>query len=286
MGALTRMAFAVSFAAAGCESRATSPAHPSATSSVQPPHASAESNAPAAPPAAVFDASLAPPAHARLASLEPLVPLAVPGYGDAVVSLPLGATGPKPVLIAVHGNYDRPEWQCATWRAILGNRGFILCPRGVARKDSPSPDDVRFTYERGFYAEVDAALAALRSGHADFVDPGPMMYAGFSLGAILGVSYVLRDPARFPRVVLIEGGEGGWGEKKFADAGGQRVLWGCGQAGCVGGAKALAARFERVKVPSHVVYGKGEGHGYTGAVADEIKKELDWLLDGDPRWAP
>jgi pimeloyl-ACP methyl ester carboxylesterase len=254
------------------------------------PSTSAQSPLPVRPiPSSPVSSDLrdASPARPKLDAADPLVALEVPGYGAAVVSLPVGATTPKPVLIAAHGNYDRPEWQCATWRSILGNRGFVLCPRGVARRDSPSPNDIRFTYANAsaFTAELDAALAALRSRYADFVDPGPLMYAGFSLGAILGVSYVLRDPSRFPRVVLIEGGEGGWGEAKLAAAGGQRVLWGCGQAGCVGGAKALAARFERAKVPSRVVYGKGEGHSYTGAVADEIKKELPWLIEGDERWA-
>ena len=271
------LAFGWLASASACDSHPSSRARPSSAPSTPASAATTTDDASGAPDT--------PPPHAKLASPEPLVPLDVPGYGAAVVSLPLGASASKPVLIAAHGNYDRPEWQCATWRAIVGDRGFILCPRGVMRRDSPSPDDIRFTYEKGFTAEVDAALAALRARFPDFVDVGPMMYAGFSLGAILGVSYVLRDPARFPRVVLIEGGEGGWGEKKFAASGGVRVLWGCGQAGCVGGAKAMAARFERAKVPSKVVYGRGEGHSYTGAVADEIKKELSWLLEGDARWA-
>src|SRR5262245_50559591 len=34
---------------------------------------------------------------------EPLQPLAVPGFGEAVVSVPLGARTPRPVVIALHG---------------------------------------------------------------------------------------------------------------------------------------------------------------------------------------
>lgn len=37
--------------------------------------------------------------------------LAVPGFGEAVVYAPQGE-GPRVVVVAAHGNYDRPEWQC------------------------------------------------------------------------------------------------------------------------------------------------------------------------------
>jgi hypothetical protein len=35
-----------------------------------------------------------------------------------------------------------------------------------------------------------------------------------------------------------------------------------------------------------VVHGKGVGHGYDGAVADEIAANFAWLVEGDPRFAP
>src|SRR5690606_13009554 len=118
-----------------------------------------------------------------LVSAHAVVSLPVAGFGDAVVSLPLGARAPRPVVLAVHGNYDRPDFQCMTWRAIVQDRGFVLCPRGVARRDSPGPDDVRFTFEGKLAAELDGAVAALRERYGAWVDSGPMLYLGFSLGA-------------------------------------------------------------------------------------------------------
>src|SRR5262245_9947598 len=92
-------------------------------------------------------AETVPPPTAPLAAPSSYETLAVDGgFGRAVVSLPLGSTGKRPVVIAAHGNYDRPEWQCEVWRGIVRNRGFVLCPRGVPRPDSPSRTDIRFTY--------------------------------------------------------------------------------------------------------------------------------------------
>src|SRR5262249_55456731 len=74
------------------------------------------------------------------------IDLPVQGFGEATVSVPLGATEARPLLIALHGNFDRPEWQCGTWRGITHGYPFIVCPRGVPRSDSPA-DSKRFTYQ-------------------------------------------------------------------------------------------------------------------------------------------
>src|SRR5262245_33853722 len=60
-----------------------------------------------------------PPEPAVLTAAEPFVDLPVEGHGAAVVSLPRGARDKRPVVIATHGNYDRPEWQCEVWREIV-----------------------------------------------------------------------------------------------------------------------------------------------------------------------
>ncbi len=88
----------------------------------------------------------------------------------------------------LHGNYDRPEWQCVVWRGIVGDAAFIRCPRGVPRPDSPSPDDIRFTYasNQALEREIDAGIGALRARFPLFVDDERPLYTGFSLGAIMG----------------------------------------------------------------------------------------------------
>lgn len=216
--------------------------------------------------------------------------LPVEGHGAAVVSLPMGATGPRPVLIATHGNFDRPDWQCDVWRKIAGGDCFILCPRGVARRDSPGPNDIRYAYptNEALEKEIRAGLAALRARFPEHVDPGPILYAGFSQGAIMGVSIVGRDPALFPRVVLVEGGHDKWSPgaaAAYAKGGGQRVLFACGQPGCVAAAKPRAAHLEKANVLTKVVYGKDVGHTYDGAVMEEVRAALRWVVEGDARFA-
>lgn len=208
-----------------------------------------------------------------------------------MVSLPLGATSPRPVVITAHGNYDRPEWQCDVWRGVAGGGVFILCPRGVPRPDSPGPDDTRYTYSNNeaLEREIRAGLNALRARFPEHVDKGPILYTGFSLGAIMGVSIVARDPALFPRAVLVEGGHDKWTPATVAaytKGGGQRVLFACGQAGCEAAAKPRAALLEKAGAAARIVHGKGVGHSYDGAVAREVKAALPWVTEGDPRFAP
>lgn len=246
----------------------------------------------AAPPAVEAPASSSapssPPALPPLAG-GPFAPLPVEGYAAAVVSLPSGAKGPRPVLVAVHGNYDTPEWQCRVWREAVGARGFVLCPRGVARRDSPSRDDVRFEYASGaaLEKELDAALEALGRAYAGYVDDEAMIYTGFSLGANMGSGILRKRPGRFPRAVLIEGGSS-WAPAAaatYAKGGGARILWACGQTGCVQSSERSAAALVKAGGAARVVSAKGAGHTYDGPVAEQIRAAFDWLVEGDGRWA-
>jgi hypothetical protein len=195
-------------------------------------------------------------------------------------------TRPRPIVVALHGSHCNPEWQCGDMRSIVGDRAFIVCPRGIeASKRKPS-DGVTYTYGQPVTPEIDASVAALRFRYGPLVDPGTMVYSGYSLGAALGSSVVMPDPARYPRVLLIEGGQSGWGERKFAESGGQRALWACGQANCFGSATATAARFERANVPARVAYAPGAGHISGGAVAEAIRAQWPWFVEGDPRFGP
>src|SRR5579859_4058589 len=228
------------------------------------------------------------------ASLPPLdapsgiVPLTVPDFRDAMVSVPLGATERRPLVLALHGNYDRPEWQCETWREAMKGYPFVLCPRGVPRRDAPPSLD-RWTYGKPaeVHREIEAALAALATRFGDYIAPGTILYVGFSLGAILGVGIVAGDAARFPRAVLIEGGQSGWSDARaraYAAAGGKRILFACGQRACKTEAKGAEKILARAGVETRNVYGGEVGHTYDGPVAEEIARALPWLVGDDPRW--
>jgi pimeloyl-ACP methyl ester carboxylesterase len=219
----------------------------------------------------------------------PLLALPVERYADAVVSLPLGARSKRPVVVATHGNYDRPEWQCEVWREIVGDDVFVLCPRGFARPDSPTSADIRFSYQtnRALEGELDAALAALKARFPDHADVERPLYTGFSLGAIMGVRIASRAPARYPRLVLIEGGHDGWtpdAATAFAKGGGERVLFVCAQASCGREAKLAASRLATAGVAVRVARGPDVGHRYDGPTAEETKRSLGWVVGDDPRW--
>jgi len=67
---------------------------------------------------------------APLASI-PTQALALSGHGAAVVDVPAGVKRPVPILVAVLGIGDTPEEQCAMWQELVGDRAFVVCPRGA-----------------------------------------------------------------------------------------------------------------------------------------------------------
>ena len=250
--------------------------------------------------APTFAAATTPPAASSTVSAAParigpqplpgtVTDLPIDGFPSAVVSLPTGATTRRPIAIAAHGNYDRPEWQCRSARELLGTRAFVLCPRGTPRGDSPGPKDLRFTYRnnRGLEKEVDAGLAALRSRWPDYVADGPMLWTGFSLGAFMGAMIAVRHPKRFPRLLVTEGSYDAWTApqvRAFAAGGGQRVLFVCGQRAFAAESRPAVQRLLAAGVASQLLLEPGQGHAYGGKLTELARTKLEWLLAGDPRW--
>lgn len=224
----------------------------------------------------------------ELSAPAPIVTLPVPGFRDAVVSIPLGAKDRRPVLVALHGNYDRPEWQCEVWRDIAGARAFVLCPRGVPRDDAPKSED-RWTYatlERT-ERELQAALEALGNRFPLHAVTDRVVFTGFSLGAIQGRGILKRGSKRFARAVLTEGGYDGMSPssaKALADAGVERVLFACGQSACVAGARVAIRSLERAGIEARVVSGGNVGHTYDGRVAQAIQREWSFIVEKEPMW--
>lgn len=169
---------------------------------------------------------------AKLAAERWLVELDVPGFGKAALAVPLGATTPQAIVIALHGAQDRPEWACSTFRAIAGPRGFVLCPRGVARADSNGADP-RYTFGSAddTARELRAALAELKRRFGDHVAKGPVVFAGFEIGADHVAWIAPQEPAFFSRLLLISPSANSWTSTQsalFGRAGGRRVLFASG----------------------------------------------------------
>src|SRR5688572_30141671 len=141
-----RLGWGLMLLLSGCRSSNGPPGADGAPTAPSPPIGAASISPPASPGSAA-SASVEPPPPELPPALsgEPLQELLVPGFGAAVVSVPVGTRTPRPVVLALHGNYDRPEWQCEVWRDITGGFPWVLCPRGVPRGDAPKSAD-RWTY--------------------------------------------------------------------------------------------------------------------------------------------
>ena len=149
--------------------------------------------------------------------------------------------------------------------------------------------DLRYQYvsNQHLEKEIDAAVAALLAKYPDYADDGPMLYTGFSQGAIMGASIMVRHPERYPRAVLIEGGSRVWyaaNAKTFAEGGGKRLLFACGQWVCNQRSTTAQRGLAKQGVLAEIVFSKGLGHSYGGAMTQEIAAKLDWLVEDDPRW--
>lgn len=180
--------------------------------------------------------SCKPPKARGRVMLEPLVAsswlvdLEVPGFGSAKLAVPLGAVNPRPIVIALHGSADRPEWSCSAFRGITGPAPFVLCPRGVSRRDVPG-DRFTFVSTEQSSGELRASLASLKKRYGAYIAAGPAVIAGFEVGADHAAAIARQEPTFFSRVLLVEPSPDGWSPSQaatFGRAGGQRVLFAFG----------------------------------------------------------
>jgi predicted esterase len=303
-------ALALALLSAGCvQSTASFPEEPA-----DPPRAApAEQNAvaPAPPEGETQEASTTPSSsraksssRSRAGSPEspgdlapitgaPFVELAVPNHRPAVVSLPLGATSRRPVLVAAHGAGDRPEWQCHVWRGIVGDRAFVLCPRGFPTNPYVPPEHTGYFYttHHALAREIGLAFEALVKRFPDHVDPKDPVFAGFSQGAIFGALVLPRHPVRFARAALVEGGYGFFHEwnihaaQTWTNRGGVRVLLACGRVRCVEQATPTAYYMKRGGLDARILHAEGAGHSYGGRMEIAVREAFGWLIEGDPRFA-
>jgi pimeloyl-ACP methyl ester carboxylesterase len=216
--------------------------------------------------------------------------LPVEGHPDAWISLPTGATSKRPVVVVVHGAGDRPDWQCGGWRRATAEYPFIVCPRGVVSTSESRKGDVRYTLAGGpgLVATIDGALAALAARYPKYADiTPPVLLAGFSLGSYEILPIAMKDARRFPSLVLVEGLTDGFDDARaraFATAGGERVLFACGQRGCDAAARAAARRImQRDGLEAAEVYAPVD-HTFAPPLEDAVRARLAWLVRGDPRW--
>jgi len=225
-----------------------------------------------------------------LTALEPLaapswrVALDVKGFGAASVAVPLGATSARPIVVVLHGQNDNAEWQCGSFRGVLGARPFVLCPAGQAASGGQqgwgSVEDTA--------AELRAALAALKARYGAHVAKGSIALVCYGEGATFAAELSRQEPSFFSRVALVNGDPTAFSptaSKIFAERGGKRVLFFCTNQPCDDRGVERAVLLQRGGVQSKSVL-RDVGPYLDQRFTDALKGELPWLLEGDARFAP
>lgn len=209
--------------------------------------------------------------------------LEVPGYRPAAFVEAAGA-GPRPVVIGLHGNFDRPEWMCAAWAPIVRGRAFLLCPRGEPRTDAPGLDRWQLPLAGPLARELAAARRALAARFEGRVDDGPDLYVGFSQGAHRIAAMAAARPASFPRIQLVEGGDTFWrGPRRYVASGG-RVALVCSTGWCERRGRGVLDALRRGPARARLERRAGAHHDLD-VMAPAIRETFEWLLEGDPRFA-
>lgn len=221
---------------------------------------------------------------------KPLAPLSAPswrvelpveGFGPATVALPLGSNKPRPIAAVIHGGADRAEWQCGSFRGVLGGQAFIVCPQGVARGEKFGLGTVDDTAR-----ELRAALGALKARYAGHVAPSPIVLIGYGEGAAHAAELARQEPTFFARVALVGGAPAAFTPSAttiFPRNGGKRVLFFCSTTECEQDAAMRATLLNRAGANAKAVK-RDVGPFLDQRFSEALKEDLSWLLEGDTRW--
>lgn len=171
------------------------------------------------------------------------------------------------VTVVLHGNFDRPEWQCDMWNNVAGFYGWILCPRGIP---SPGalPSEDRWTYRgsRVVSREIDASLAALKTAYPGQVkNNADAILVGFSLGASLAPNIIIKNPGFYSYLYIIEGGAGKLTNARIAAlkrAGIKGIGMAMSTASNRKAAKSAIKRIRKHSLRAVYVNMSGAGHNY------------------------
>jgi hypothetical protein len=203
---------------------------------------------------------------------------------EVVVTIPVGAREPRPVLVGVHGAQDRPDWACAQWQATVASWAFVVCPKGVPWRRNNAWGSPTVLAER-----ADRALVALRERYGKYVADGPATYAGFSQGGTLASKVVALRPGTYDTAILVEVGHTRL-DARTAVAGlakghVSRLIVSCATTRCLGLAKRMqGAAGEGLGLMINDG-GIGRGHFFDELMFRTLGRTIARSTAGDARWS-
>jgi len=211
-----------------------------------------------------------------------LLKLEVAGFGPARVAVPLGATSPKPLVIALHGDHDRPEWTCGSYRHVVSSRAFVLCPQGAPRSDH----DFTLGTRDETATELRKALPALKARFKAHLAPGAVVLAALGPSVELAIELALEEPSFFSRLLLVDGTTRRLSvpaATRFASAGGKRVLVVCSPGACDADVEQRLRPLAPAGVATRIVRMES-GRGLDAETVAKLRAEFPWLVAEEPRF--
>jgi predicted esterase len=229
-------------------------------------------------------ASAAPDALPPLSNVAWIEPLPMADGNLAYVTPPVGAREPRPLMVAVHGAGDRPEWACGGWRLGASEYPFVVCPQGLKL------DSQRFAWDspRTIARRVQAAIDAARARFGPYVADGPTVYAGFSQGATMASTTLLEQRDRFPVVALAEGGYNLLRDQSFLQklraSGTTCLMIVCGSPACFVTARSVQGGLSQAGIETFTAGDPMSGHNLNQRMQLALRKALPQLTLGLPNW--
>jgi pimeloyl-ACP methyl ester carboxylesterase len=202
-----------------------------------------------------------------------------------VVSLPLGAREPRPIMIALHGGSERPEHACRAWRGITEAYPFVVCPRGWGGNEA----------RLGWRGAADAnqriarAVAATKVTFGSWIEETQsVVLAGFSMGGNEVALVARRDPQTYRRIVVGDTAHNPYAALTFArdwvSGGGERALFLCTTSGCEPSMRLAARRVAREGASARLNIAPTQVHALSEPVVQSMRRDWSWLVEGSEGW--
>jgi predicted esterase len=208
----------------------------------------------------------------------------LPDHQLIFVAPPVGARAPRPIVVAVHGAGDRPDWACGGWRLGTEAFAFVVCPQGFPMRGQT----FAWTDDSALLHAVDRALLAVRERYGGHVANVPAIYAGFSQGATLAAKTLLARTRDFPLAVFAEGGYDTTIDatfaRKYQAAGGQRALLLCGTPNCFAHSRRAARVLETAGITTTVAGDAKSGHNLNEPMQRALREIWPGFVHGVAGW--